>query len=123
MPKKPTNVSCYETFDQFKTTRESGAGKAFGSINRFGYYNSPDEKNGKKPLPSPSNYRIPGQFGADVKDGNVKFGPNKVYSFGVSRDDMNTIHVDDINNKAKKKQNPPGPGTYEPPKTFGKEGE
>ena len=96
-------MSCYETIDQFKSERATGAGKAFGSINRFGYYNTSVEKNGKKPLPSASSYQVPGQFGNDVRDVNTKFGPNKVYSFGVSRNSMNTIHVDDINNLAKKR--------------------
>jgi hypothetical protein len=36
---------------------------------------------------------------------------------------MVTLHIDDINKKANKKQSPPGPGTYEAAKTFGKEGE
>jgi hypothetical protein len=94
--KRITDVNCYDTVDQFKTTGATGAGKAFGSINRFGYYNTSVEKNGKKPLPSGSDYQLPGQFGNDVKDSNVKFGPNKVYSFGVSRNSMNTMHIDDI---------------------------
>ena len=121
--KMPNGINAYDAKDFFKKERESGSGKAFGSIDRFGYYNKDKEINGKKPLPSPANYRVPGQFGSDVKDVNVKYGPNREYSFGVSRDNMNTIHVDDIRKKAAKRQSPPGPGTYEPPKTFGREGE
>lgn len=45
-----------------------------------------------------------------MKDVNVNFGPNKVFSFGVSRDSMKPLHVDDINHAAKKKKLPPGPG-------------
>ena len=101
--KMPNSINAYDANDFFKKERESGSGKAFGSIDRFGYYNKDKEINGKKPLPSPANYRVPGQFGSDVKDVNVKFGPNKEYSFGVSRDNMNTIHVDDIKKKAAKR--------------------
>jgi hypothetical protein len=81
----PTNVAAYEVKDVFKINRESGAGKAFGAIDRFGYYMSPRDKNGIKPNPSPANYKIPGKFGTDVAGNNVN-GPNKEYSFGVSRD-------------------------------------
>ena len=36
---------------------------------------------------------------------------------------MFTMHIDDINKNNKKRLLPPGPGTYEFKKTFGKEGE
>ena len=35
---------------------------------------------------------------------------------------MYPVHVDKINHGKKKMQNPPGPGVYELPRTFGKEG-
>jgi len=50
---------------------------------------------------------------------NVSFGPNKKYSFGVSRTEMKPVHIDDINNNHRKMVVPPGPGKYEPDKSFG----
>jgi hypothetical protein len=56
----PTNAGAYDIIDYFKMEKQSGSGKAFGSINRFGYYHSPNDKFGMKPLPSPAKYRVPG---------------------------------------------------------------
>lgn len=58
-----------------------------------------------------------------MADSNVKYGPNRVYTFGVSRVSMAKIHVDDINGNAKKNIASPGPGTYEKSKTFAREGQ
>lgn len=74
------------------------------------------------PNPSPANYKIKGQFGDDIKDQNVHFGPNKVFTFGVSRESMKPLHVDDINKQGKKGRLSPGPGAYKDQKTFSKDG-
>ena len=64
---------------------------------RFSYYHSP-EKEGKV-LPSPDRYAVPGLFGSEFAKNvaHVGRGKNNLYSFGVSRKDMKTIHVDDVN--------------------------
>ena len=54
--------------------------------------------------------------------GHVGTGKNNMYSFGVSRKDMKTLHVDDINKNHNKSLLPPGPGAYETKKTFGVDG-
>lgn len=89
---------------------------------RFSYYHSPQKE--AKVYPSPDRYAVPGLFGSDFSKiaGHVGNGKNNMYSFGVSRMNMQTLHVDDINKNDKKRLLPPGPGNYEPRKTFGTEG-
>lgn len=67
---------------------------------------------------------MPGLFGSEFAKNvaHVGRGKNNMYSFGVSRKDMKTIHVDDINRGDQKRLLPPGPGSYEPRSTFGTEG-
>ena len=40
-PRTYNTKSCYDVKDHFDKPSESGRGKAFGSINRFGYYHTP----------------------------------------------------------------------------------
>ena len=44
------------------------------------------------------------------------------YSFGVGRESMNKVFVDEILEVGRKNQATPSPGNYEPPQTFGKVG-
>lgn len=69
--------------DLFMKNKLSGSGRAFGSSlrDRFNYYSANTAK------PSPVRYQISGHFGEDVK-GKSHNGPNKEYSFGVSREKM-----------------------------------
>ena len=89
---------------------------------RFSYYHSPEKE--AKVLPSPDRYTIKGFFGQEYQKNNQRLGQgkNNLYSFGVSRMNMNTLHVDDINKNNRKRLLPPGPGSYEPKKTFGIDG-
>lgn len=50
-------------------------------------------------LPSPDRYQVPGLFGSEFAKNVAKAGngKNNMYSFGVSRTEMQTLHVDDIN--------------------------
>jgi len=76
-------------------------------------------------MPSPDKYNIKGQFGKDHDKydvPNVTYGPNKIYSFGVSRNEIKPIYIDHINRMEKKLVATPGPGTYRPLQTFGHEG-
>ena len=115
--KKDTNISCYNQPTMFNKPKESGVGKAFGSTTRFNYY-----ENKARPMkaksPSPSEYQIKGQFGKDV-EGGTSNGPNKEFSFGVSRTEMKKLHIDLINDTGKKDKLKPGPGSYNPIRTFG----
>ena len=111
--KSPTKVGCYDVKDEFAIPKQSGSGKAFGSIDRFGYYEKPSTMRLGK-APSPDQYKIKGSFGEDVVGGTVN-GPNKEYSFGVSRDDPMK--------KGYKKILSPGPGNYALAPTFGKDGQ
>ena len=67
-------------------------------------------------LPSPDKYNIKGQFGTDNNR------PKNFFTFGVSRTSMQPIHIDRINTLEKQRKLPPGPGEYDKPETFGKEG-
>lgn len=121
--KTPTNVIHYEQRGLFrKDDLTSNEGRAFQRSMRFSYYHSPQKE--AKVLPSPDRYTINGYFGKEYVKNNLRIGQgkNNLYSFGVSRDAMKTIHIDDINKNNKKRLLPPGPGSYEPKKTFGNEG-
>ena len=86
-----------------------GTGRPFfHTTTRFGYYASP-AKTGK--LPSPASYKIKDTFGTE------SFKTNEQYIFGVGRDDMRRIFIDDI--KKKGDGNNPGPGVYRHEKKFG----
>ena len=89
---------------------------------RFSYYHSPEKE--AKVYPSPDKYKIQGFFGQEYQKNNQRAGngKNHHYSFGVSRPNMLTLHIDDINKNNHKRLLPPGPGAYEPKKTFGNEG-
>lgn len=73
-------------------------------------------------LPSPCNYNIGGSHGADSQLGVSANKSNKQYSFGFGRDQMQKLHVDRIEQQAKVGVQPPGPGVYELPRTFGNSG-
>ncbi len=60
----------------------------------------------------------------DMVGANDSFSPNQTsnsFSFGVSREKMFKLHVDQITDK-NNKETEPGPGNYELKSTFGKEG-
>jgi len=65
-------------------------------------------------LPSPSLYKIKDTFGKEAPKSNEQF------SFGVGRDDMKRLFIEDINKKGD--GNLPGPGRYMPDKKFGTTG-
>ena len=113
--KKDTTISAYPQKDYFVKPTESGRGRAFGSSSRFNYYESPGKK---EKSPSPVKYNLHSQFGDNVKGGNVN-GPQKEFTFGVGRDNMQKMFVEDIKNKGKVGLLSPGPGNYEPKQTFG----
>ena len=46
----------------------------------------------------------------------------KKFSFGVGRGRMQPMHIDEIVRHDEKQLLGPGPGRYEPPKSFGKKG-
>jgi hypothetical protein len=75
----------------------------------------------RDPKTNPGQYDIQDGFGKAVETKNI-LGPNKEYTFGVSRDQMFKIGVDDITKKGIKGLSPPGPGTYETAMSFGKMG-
>jgi hypothetical protein len=65
-----------------------GGGRPFHHTStRFSYYASP-EKNGK--LPSPLHYNLGNTFGKD------SLKSNQQYSFGMGRNDMRKIFIEDI---------------------------
>ncbi|CDW79782.1 UNKNOWN [Stylonychia lemnae] len=118
--KNPMNTSTAKQMFSFSKDRrfqhyrqrlkqESGAGKAFGYTQRFKYYPS-QIKHGD--LPSPARYDIKGQFSPQNK--------SQSFSFGLAREQMNKMHIQAIEKVGKDKL--PGPGQYQPPKTFGNDG-
>ena len=110
-PKLLTHISSYDPVkSQFDIKKQQGNGRGFfQSADRFCYYN----KNTKN-LPSPGSYGLGDMFGSNSPQ------PNQRYSFGVGRGNMKKIFVDDILRKSD--HSSPGAGTYQPPKSFGKEG-
>eukprot|EP00347_Sterkiella_histriomuscorum_P002353 403368482 len=92
-----------------KTAVQTGQSKAFGSSQRFDYY--PRTNHHKNP-PSPDKYEIKSQFTPQNK--------SRAYSFGLAREQMYKMHIQAIEDQAKNQL--PGPGQYQPPKTFGKDG-
>ncbi len=87
---------------------------AFGSHEkRFNEYNS-SVKNGV--LPSPTSYKTqPRTFSPDVSRSNG-------WSMGVSRGQIQKLHIDKLQDAADKKISPPAPTSYEKTQTFGKAG-
>lgn len=110
--KSLNNKVAYETKSDFNKNGEGGSGRPFfHTSTRFSYYASPN-KQGKQP--SPAMYKIKDTFG---REGTK---PNESFSFGVGRDDMKRLFVEDI--KKKGDTNLPGPGRYMPDKNFGAAG-
>lgn len=106
------NKVAYETKSDFNKAGEGGNGRPFfHTSTRFSYYASP-QKQGK--LPSPSLYKIKDTFGTGAPK------TNESYSFGVGRDDMKRLFIEDI--KKKGDNNLPGPGRYTAEKNFGSDG-
>ena len=68
----------------------------------------------KSPQPSPLQYKIKDTFGKD----SDRY--NRQYSFGVGRENMKRMHVDDIIIKGDKAL--PGAGKYETARMFGEKG-
>ena len=102
----------YERKSEFENPAQGGSGRPFfHTSTRFSYYASP-EKAGK--LPSPNQYRIQNTFGKESLKTNEEF------SFGVGRDDMKKLFIEDI--KKKGDGNSPGPGRYSHEKKFGSPG-
>ena len=107
--KSLNNKVAYETRSEFDKQGEGGSGRPFfHTSTRFSYYASPG-KAGK--LPSPSLYKIKDTFGKEAPKANEQ------YSFGIGRDDMKKLFIEDINKKGD--GNLPGPGRYVPDKKFG----
>ena len=105
----------YETKSGFNAKTALGTGRPFyATSTRFDYYNSA-QKQKKAPHPDPLSYPIRDTFG---KEAPTK---NQNYSFGVGRNYMRKIYVDDI--KSKGDVNNPGPGKYEHTKKTGAEGQ
>jgi len=102
-----TNVA-YEHKSVFSEKRDNK--NFFSTSTRFDYYRSPTKET-KSPLPSPLSYQIKDTFGPTSPKANSQ------YSFGVGRDDMKRIYVDEIKKHGDKAL--PGPGKYEHKKTFG----
>ena len=99
----------YETTSEFEKPGAMGGGRPFfHTTTRFNYYATPN-KIGK--LPSPSTYQIKDTFGKE------SFKTNEQYIFGVGRDNMKRMFIDDI--KKKGDGNNPGPGVYRHEKQFG----
>ena len=98
----------YEVKSEFEKSGSHGTGRPFyHTSTRFSYYASP-QKSGK--LPSPFQYQLGDTFGAMGKR------PNQQYSFGVGRDNMRRLFIEDIKNKGDTSL--PGPGRYSPDKGF-----
>ena len=98
----------YEVKSEFNKPGAMGGGRPFyHTSTRFSYYASPT-KSGK--LPSPFQYKLGDTFGARGKR------PNQQYSFGVGRNNMKKVFIEDINKKGDLSL--PGPGRYSPDKGF-----
>lgn len=113
--RSPLNAKvAYETKSQFDLSPTGGAGRPFfHTSTRFDYYRN-GKKEEKVPHPSPHQYRIGDTFGP------TSSRYNRQYSFGVGRDNMKKLYIDDIKSKGDKSL--PGPGKYETAKTFGEKG-
>ena len=108
MHKSLNNKVSYETKSEFQREGSMGNGRPFfHTSTRFSYYASPN-KTGK--LPSPLHYNLGHTFG------EKSFKTNQQYSFGVGRDNMRRIFIEDI--KKKGDNSLPGPGRYNPDKGF-----
>ena len=102
----------YDRKSEFDKQAEGGVGRPFyQTTQRFGYYASPD-KSGK--LPGSASYQLGNTFG----QGSRK--TNEQYSFGVGRDNMKKLFIDDI--KKRGDHSLPGPGRYENLEKFGDQG-
>lgn len=110
-----TSNVAFSTFDK-KTDADiivmKGKGKSkhsFGSrYRRFAY----------SPTVIKDGIVCPGSY--DVKDNYDSTKNRKArYSIGTSRDQMQTLFVDDVATKGKKHTNCPGPFSYDKPKPFG----
>lgn len=106
-PKQNTAAFGYEIKGYFGNLNSSMNGRAFGTTeNRFGYEDLRKKKRDMGKIDGPS-------------DTNVERVKNKTYSysFGVSRETMKKIHVDEI--LKKREENIPGPDRYEKKDLFG----
>lgn len=106
-PKQHTHAFGYEIKGYFSENKKQGQGSGFmSSESRFGY----DEMRKKK--------RDAGVI-QGPQDTSIDAVKNKTYSyrFGVSRECMKKIHVDEI--LKKKEENLPGPDRYEKKHLFG----
>jgi hypothetical protein len=83
----------------------------YQTTTRFNYYASPD-KSGK--LPGSASYQLGNTFGSSSRK------TNEQYSFGVGRDTMKKMFIDDI--KKRGDNSLPGPGRYDNLEKFGDAG-
>lgn len=101
--------------------KDKGNGSPFGSKIRSRFEYLAQEK--KKLLPPPGNYTIKGTFGnPDQTQLGVGHSSNRYLSFGEAKHKMYPLHVDKVEHLHRKSLLAPGPGNYEPPATFGREG-
>jgi len=77
----------------------------------------------KEGLPPPGKYTIKGTFGNPDQTQLGMPGSNRYLSFGEAKNKMYPLHVDRVEHLHRKSLLPPGPGNYEPPATFGRDGQ
>lgn len=100
------NKVAYEVTSEFQKVGSGGAGRPFfHTTTRFSYYGSPG-----KYKPSPFHYNLGHTFGTESRK------TNEQYSFGVGRDNMKKVFIEDI--KKHGDGNRPGPGRYSHEKPF-----
>lgn len=110
--KSLNNNVAYDRKSEFDKPGEGGLGRPFyQTTTRFNYYASPD-KSGK--LPGSASYQLGDTFGLNSRK------TNEQYSFGVGRDNMKRMFIDDI--KKRGDNSLPGPGRYEMVEKFGDQG-
>ena len=123
--KRDINRSCYEVTQHFGVQKSSNTGRGFGSSlpNRFSYYEGKSKPIEKAQAPSPDKYVIKGQFGQDKIGGaNTLYGKNQARSFGVGREEMLKLHIQDVEAGRLNPSQNPSPGAYEATEGFGKLG-
>ena len=107
------NRVAYEAVSTFDQAPQGGSGRPFYQTStRFDYYSGSGKKKGN--LPSPLHYKIPDTFGKE------SLKPNEQFSFGVGRDNMKKMFIDNIKKDGDISR--PGPGKYSHEKRFGSMG-